>query len=248
MLEVVSSNLQQCESELSQLRAKEPRRLPTQQRVLDVTLLLLTGVWFYRAWQLGGVVGQQGLPGFGTGLLDSLPGFGPTGLLPTEAAGRRYPERELLGVFCPDLTKILSWHPRILVFPNFIPKAKAQHIIDIAKGRMAPSGLAWRRGETPDPDQQKRTSTGVFLSRLDDPDGVLSWLEEKISSVTLLPVNHGEAFNILRYELNQRYESHMDTFDPKDFGPQRSQRMATMLFYLSEVLEGVGMGMAPGAA
>jgi hypothetical protein len=30
----------------------------------------------------------------------------------------------------------------------------------------------------------------------------------------------------------------MDTFDPKDFGPQETQRMATMLLYLSEVEEG----------
>jgi hypothetical protein len=88
LLELVSSSLQQCEAELTQLKAKEPRRLPTQQRVLDVTLLLLTGAWFYRAWQLGGgQEGQGGLHGFGTGLLDSLPGFGAAGLLPVDYHG-----------------------------------------------------------------------------------------------------------------------------------------------------------------
>lgn len=49
---------------------------------------------------------------------------------------------------------------------------------------------------------------------------------------------HVQAFNVLRYELDQKYDSHMDTFDPKDFGPQYSQRMATMLLYLSDVEEG----------
>jgi hypothetical protein len=61
-----------------------------------------------------------------------------------------------------------------MVFPNFIPKTKAQHIIDIARSRMAPSGLAWRADETPDPDQQTRTSTGVFLSRCVGPPAVRS--------------------------------------------------------------------------
>jgi hypothetical protein len=47
-----------------------------------------------------------------------------------------------------------------------------------------------------------------------------------------------QAFNVLHYAKEQHYDSHMDSFDPKDFGPQPSQRIATVLLYLSEVLEG----------
>jgi prolyl 4-hydroxylase len=54
----------------------------------------------------------------------------------------------------------------------------------------------------------------------------------------LFSVSARQAFNVLRYNLNQKYDSHMDTFDPKDFGPQETQRMATVLLYLSEVEEG----------
>lgn len=61
--------------------------------------------------------------------------------------------------------QILSWYPRILVYPNFIDDASAQHIISLAKRRMAPSGLAWRRNDQPDDNQQVRTSSGVFLAR-----------------------------------------------------------------------------------
>ena len=49
-----------------------------------------------------------------------------------------------------------------------------------------------------------------------------------------LPVNHGEAFNVLRYGLDQHYASHYDTFDPESYGPQPSQRMLSVLVYLSE--------------
>lgn len=79
MLDLVSSNLQQCTSELAKLKAAAPRRLPTQQRVLDVTLLLLTGAWFYRAWDLGGAApGTNGSWGL-AGLLDGTRGMLPAG-------------------------------------------------------------------------------------------------------------------------------------------------------------------------
>jgi hypothetical protein len=59
----------------------------------------------------------------------------------------------------------LSWHPRIVVFPNFIDKARAQHIIKLASSRMEPSTLSYRPNEQADPKQQIRTSTGVFLNQ-----------------------------------------------------------------------------------
>ena len=37
-----------------------------------------------------------------------------------------------------------------------------------------------------------RTSQGTFMSRHDDPQGVISWIEEKAAQVTGLPVSHGE--------------------------------------------------------
>lgn len=43
---------------------------------------------------------------------------------------------------------------------------------------------------------------------------------------------------MLRYRNGAHYDSHMDTFDPKEFGEQPSQRMATVLVYLSDVEEG----------
>ena len=34
-----------------------------------------------------------------------------------------------------------------------------------------------------------------------------------------------QAFNILRYELGQKYNCHYDVFDPAEYGPQKSQRV-----------------------
>jgi prolyl 4-hydroxylase len=135
--------------------------------------------------------------------------------------------------------QILSWHPRIVLFPNFLDAARRARVLALAEKRLQQSTLAWRPNEKPDPNQQTRTSKGTFLSRHDDPSGVLAQIEEKIAAVTLLPVSHGEAFNVLRYDEHAQYASHMDTFSPDEFGPQKSQRMATVLVYLSDV-EGGG--------
>jgi prolyl 4-hydroxylase len=131
--------------------------------------------------------------------------------------------------------QILSWHPRIVVFPGFIDAPRRARVRELASARMEASSLAWRPTEKADPNQQTRTSKGAFLSRDDDPSGVIAQLEERIAAATLLPPSHGEAFNVLRYDEGGHYDSHMDTFDPREFGPQASQRVATMLLYLSDV-------------
>lgn len=55
---------------------------------------------------------------------------------------------------------------------------------------------------------------------------------------TVLSVRDVQAFNVLHYQQEQEKESHMDTYDPKDFGPQSTQRMTTMILVLSNVEEG----------
>ena len=46
-----------------------------------------------------------------------------------------------------------------------------------------------------------------------------------------------QSFNVLRYELGQKYDSHYDAFNPSEYGPQQSQRVnfsiMTILFVCS---------------
>ncbi|KAF8404919.1 hypothetical protein HHK36_009814 [Tetracentron sinense] len=47
-----------------------------------------------------------------------------------------------------------------------------------------------------------------------------------------------QAFNILRYEIGQRYNSHYDAFNPAEYGPQQSQRINNLpLMLLSTVID-----------
>ncbi|KAL5788124.1 hypothetical protein ACOSP7_005073 [Xanthoceras sorbifolium] len=134
--------------------------------------------------------------------------------------------------------QVLSWKPRALYFPSFATAEQCQSIIEMAKVHLKPSSLALRKGETDESTKGTRTSSGTFISSSEDKTGILDFIEKKIARATMIPQTHGEAFNVLRYEIGQKYDSHYDAFNPVEYGHQTSQRMASFLLYLSDVEEG----------
>ncbi|KAM5549649.1 putative prolyl 4-hydroxylase 9 [Rosa sericea] len=134
--------------------------------------------------------------------------------------------------------QVLSWNPRALYFPRFATAEQCESVIKRAKAKLRPSTLALRKGETAESTKGTRTSSGTFISASEDETGVLDIIEQKIARATMLPRDHGEAFNILRYDIGQKYDSHYDAFNPDEYGPQQSQRFASFLLYLSNVEEG----------
>ena len=134
--------------------------------------------------------------------------------------------------------QVLSWEPHAVLYRNFASVWECDHIKGLAASRLAPSGLALRQGEKPEETKDIRTSSGTFLSRKQDPAGVLLALEKRIADATHVRHEHGEPFNVLRYTPGQKYDSHYDTFDPESYGPQTSQRIASFLLYLTDVEAG----------
>ncbi|XP_051140568.1 probable prolyl 4-hydroxylase 9 [Andrographis paniculata] len=134
--------------------------------------------------------------------------------------------------------QILSWRPRALYFPYFASALQCQSIINMTKFRLKPSKVALSPGYTYENTKRIRTSSGMFISAYEDKTRILDQIEEKIARATMIPRTHGEAFNVLRYEIGQLYELHHDSFDPNIFGSQKSQRVASFLLYLSDVEEG----------
>ncbi|KAK4258137.1 hypothetical protein QN277_007626 [Acacia crassicarpa] len=83
-----------------------------------------------------------------------------------------------------------------------------------------------------------RTSHGMFLSSKDREHPMVQAIEKRISVYAQVPIENGEPIQILRYEKNQYYVPHndyfIDTYNLKHGG----QRIATMLMYLSDNVEG----------
>jgi hypothetical protein len=50
-----------------------------------------------------------------------------------------------------------------------------------------------------------RTSSGMFLRR--GQDDIISAVEQRIAEWTLLPVEHGEGLQVLRYNNGQKYDA-----------------------------------------
>ena len=134
--------------------------------------------------------------------------------------------------------QVLSWEPHAVLYRNFASVEECDHIKGLAASRLAPSGLALRQGEKPEETKDIRTSSGTFLSRKQDPAGILLAVEKRIADATHVHYEHGEPFNVLRYTHGQKYDSHYDTFDPESYGPQTSQRIASFLLYLTDVEAG----------
>ena len=126
----------------------------------------------------------------------------------------------------------LSLKPRVFFLPGFADPALASALADATEPKLSPSTLALRPGEKAEDKAGIRTSDGVFVAAADDPSGFLAAVERKAEALTGIPRTHGEAFNVLRYRPGGRYETHYDSFDDGEYGPQASQRVATLIVYL----------------
>jgi prolyl 4-hydroxylase len=82
-----------------------------------------------------------------------------------------------------------------------------------------------------------RTSSGMFLNYDEKKYPMIQAIEKRISVYSQVPVENGELMQVLRYEKGEFYKSHHDYFSD-EFNLKRSQRVATMLMYLSDNVEG----------
>lgn len=81
-----------------------------------------------------------------------------------------------------------------------------------------------------------RTSSGMFLSK--GQDEIVANIELRIAAWAFLPVENGEAIQILHYENGQKYEPHYDYFHDKANQELGGHRIVTVLMYLSNVEKG----------
>lgn len=132
--------------------------------------------------------------------------------------------------------------PDMTLISNFLSSAECDELIEQAKSRL-------ERSKTFDPktggsiEHQVRTSHGMFFKRGENP--LISHIEQKISAMTGIPVDHGEGIQVLRYEVGEEYKPHHDYFDTTRPGYDRvdggaGQRIATFLMYLNTPEKGGG--------
>ncbi|XP_065867596.1 prolyl 4-hydroxylase 1 isoform X1 [Euphorbia lathyris] len=141
--------------------------------------------------------------------------------------------------------EIVSWSPRIIVLHNFLSVEECDYLRALASPRLQVSTVVdSKTGKGI--KSNVRTSSGMFLNPDEREYPMVQAIEKRISVYSHVPVENGERLQILRYEKDQFYRPHHDYFSDTFNIKRGGQRVATMLMYLSDNVEG-GETFFPGA-
>jgi prolyl 4-hydroxylase len=149
-----------------------------------------------------------------------------------------------------EAIQVSAWAPRATLFKAFLTPAECAHLRALATPSLTASTVVDTASGEPVPSAV-RTSSGTFLEPAQD--AVVAGIERRIALATHLPVENGEALQVLHYsgDRAEKYEPHLDAFhgdDPKNSRPEvGGQRVATVLMYLATPAEG-GETVFPQAA
>lgn len=136
--------------------------------------------------------------------------------------------------------------PHAVLFGNFLSDAECDALMARADNRL-------RRADVIDSEQggsyvdDRRTSELVMLAR--GESNLVKRIEARIAHVTGIPVEQGEALQVMRYGVGAEYQPHFDYFDPARKGERShldngGQRVATLIMYLADV-DGGGATIFP---
>ncbi len=112
--------------------------------------------------------------------------------------------------FDPRKVEVLSLdRPRAFLYHGFMSAEECDHLVALSRSGLHKSGVvdAETGGSLV---SDIRTSSGAFIGR--GHDAVTRSLEARIAAWSQVPETHGEAFQVLRYELGQEYRAHFDYF------------------------------------
>jgi len=135
----------------------------------------------------------------------------------------------------------LSWSPRLFHYHNFLTQEECVEVVNLGKDGVTRSEVVSDQGSGR--VDEYRTSHGLFFTddyMRDSP--LLRDIERRLAEWTHLPIENGEAYYLLRYQIGQYYKPHTDYFSHDTIGERYiasyGNRYATILTYLQTPEEG----------
>ncbi|MCM3639315.1 2OG-Fe(II) oxygenase [Sporosarcina luteola] len=116
--------------------------------------------------------------------------------------------------------------PLIVVLGNVLSDEECDELIQLSKDKLNRSKIGTSR-EVND----QRTSSSTFIEESENE--IVVRIENRVSSIMNIPIEHGEGLQILRYTPGQQYKAHNDFFKTAD-----NNRISTLVMYLNDVEEG----------
>ena len=135
--------------------------------------------------------------------------------------------------------RIVSESPWVVIFDNFLEEDEMNALVETVDGweRSTDTGLANEYGETGRILSNGRTSVNAWCREPCESHPKVKRVYSKIEEVTMVPYSHYESFQVLKYEVGQRYHTHHDS-DESDNRLACGPRILTFFLYLSDVEEG----------
>ena len=120
--------------------------------------------------------------------------------------------------------------PLVVILGSVLDDEECEALIQLSKDFLQRSKI----GSTKEVSNI-RTSSGAFLT--DVKNHILARVEQRVSAIMGIPIEHGEGLHILNYKPGQEYKEHLDYFAPISKAA-RNNRISTLVLYLNDVEEG----------
>lgn len=120
--------------------------------------------------------------------------------------------------------------PLVVVLGNVLSDEECDELIKLSKDRMHRSKI----GETREVNEL-RTSSGAFIEESENE--IVVRIENRVSSIMNIPIEHAEGLQILQYIPGQQYKAHYDFFSSTSKAANNN-RISTLVMYLNDVEEG----------
>ncbi|XP_037812163.1 prolyl 4-hydroxylase subunit alpha-2-like [Lucilia sericata] len=138
----------------------------------------------------------------------------------------------------PIKMELLNFEPYMVLFHDIISDKEIKHLINLARPNLQRAAV-YDNEASELLVANERTSKVVWLD--DDIDVIIKRLKQRISDMTGLNIADAEELQVVNYGLGGHYEEHYDFFNATD-SPTKvlelGDRIATVLFYLSDVEQG----------
>jgi len=120
--------------------------------------------------------------------------------------------------------KVLSWDPRIFLYPQFLSDQECDYIVQLAGESVQREAF---------PNVVVATSAAWLIEYQNNP--LILNIEKRIAEWSQLPLEYGEIFFLRRFQPNEVYPDHFDFFNEetdKQWIGEQGQRLASVVMCL----------------
>ena len=140
----------------------------------------------------------------------------------------------------------VSLTPLIFSIKNFLTPEDCAHVIEKASGLMFNSPVVNMDKDLGKKATEWRTSRQAWLES--DMTPTIAAMSERVARLVACPASYQESLQVLSYALRQKYDVHLDAFDPQFYQQKpdfleridhgHRNRLATAFWYMTSVEEG----------